>query len=177
MKTLTTLELDSIICATSYAFAPDVNTRFDTLVKCYNDIGFTNDCSTLWAHYAATNSVVCGDVCLPDPSTGRSLLHGDPPECAAQSCLTCTRVFQGDFDDIAGRTLWRSGITERIVQYCGDIYRVDHGDPCVGTSERGDEVTESPTAAPGSSGGSSNKAAALFGNLGGLLLLSLSLEV
>jgi hypothetical protein len=104
MKTFTTLERDSVVCATSYTFGPD-NTRFDTLVKCYTDIGFTNDCATLWAHYGATNAVECAVVCLPDPSTSESLLFGDPPECEAQSCLTCIRVFQDDFDDIAGRTM------------------------------------------------------------------------
>jgi hypothetical protein len=61
-----------------------------------------------------------------------------------------------------------------MVLNCGDIYRVDHGDPCVGT-KRGDVVTKSPTQAPGS-GANSNKApmmgAALFGTLVvGLLLL------
>jgi hypothetical protein len=133
MKTLTTLESDSVVCATSYVFGP-VSTRFDTLIKCYTAMGFSDDCATLWAHYAATNSVQCADFCLPQPSTGLSLLHGDPPQCEAQSCLTCTRVFQDDFDDIVGRTTYRSGITERIVQNCEDIYRVDHGDPCVGTT-------------------------------------------
>jgi hypothetical protein len=173
MKTLPSLELDSLLCATSYVFGP-VDTRFDALVNCYTALGFTDDCSTLWAHYGATNAVECADVCIPDPSTGQSLIHGDPPECAAQPCLTCTRVLQDDFNDIAGRTMWRSGITERIVLQCGDIYPVDHGDPCVGSTERGDVVTESPTPDPGS-GGSANKApsmaAARFGTLVGLLLL------
>jgi hypothetical protein len=66
-------------------------------------MGFTNDGATLWAHYAATNAVKCALICLPDPSTGKSMLFGDPPsECEAQSCLTFIQVFQDNFDDIVG---------------------------------------------------------------------------
>jgi hypothetical protein len=61
------------------------------------------------------------------------------------------------------------------------IYRVDHGDLCVGMTEQGDVVmVEAPTPAPGS-GGHSNRdpmMAALFGTLVlGLIMLLLLVVV
>ena len=67
--------------------------------------------------------------------------------------MTCTSVFQDDMDLIAGRTLYNSGITERIARPCSHFYRGVERDPCVGTLEKGTiaptpTITESPETSP-----------------------------
>jgi hypothetical protein len=64
IATYATLETESIKCATSYTFSRD----FPTLVSCYEALGFTGSCATLWAHFAATNGSECALNCFPDSS-------------------------------------------------------------------------------------------------------------
>jgi hypothetical protein len=146
IRTLDTLETSSVICATSFALSGAAD-RFETLIECYTDLGFTDSCAILWAHFGAASTVQCAVDCLPDGITGLVLVNGPPPTCELEACLTCSEAFQADFDAIAGRTLSNSGITERIARPCDDFYRVEH-DPCVGTTEIGDVGTDAPTMAP-----------------------------
>jgi hypothetical protein len=152
MKSYDTLESDSITCSTSYTLTSDADARFDPLVKCFTDMGYTDACATLWANSAATSASKCALDCFPDPTTGFTVLNGPAPACELETCLTCTSVFQGDFDAIAGRTLYNSGITERIARSCSVFYPVEH-DPCVGSTERGVVVTDAPTPDPGDTDG------------------------
>ena len=62
ISTYGTLETESIKCATSYTFSRD----FPKLVSCYQDLGFTDSCAELWAHFAATNGSKCALACFPD---------------------------------------------------------------------------------------------------------------
>lgn len=145
IRDLDALEPNSIVCATSYTLSGKSD-RFETLIQCFEEMGFSTPCATLWAHHSAASTVQCGTVCLPD-GTGFTKLNEDPPTCEFAPCLACTQTFQGDFDAIAGRTLYNSGITERIIRPCDVFSRVDH-DPCVGTKEVGEFSCDGSTTAP-----------------------------
>lgn len=64
IATYNTLESDTIICATTYTFTRN----FGDLITCFEDLGFTNPCAELWAHFAATNGSNCAIACFPDAS-------------------------------------------------------------------------------------------------------------
>lgn len=178
IRDLDTLESNSIVCATSYTLSSAPN-RFETLVQCYEDMDFSTPCATLWAHLGAANTIECGSVCLPDAS-GVTKLNEGPPTCEYAGCLECSLDFQLDFDRIAGRTLYNSGVTQRIVRQCGAFSRVEH-DHCAGTSDDGDigDSPASPTPAP--AGGTSSAAPPRsmvigFGSLAMLALLNRYLQ-
>jgi len=151
IKSYGTLETESIKCATSYTFSQD----FVRLNSCYSALGFTEDCSTLWAHFAATNGKTCAFDCFP--TADGITLNGPAPECEPSSCLECQENFRDNFDDIAGIQFNKAGITERITQSCDSFYRVIH-DPCVGIiggSEDGsngggivDTIVDAPSTTP-----------------------------
>jgi hypothetical protein len=115
----------------------DLENRFDTMVKCFSSLGFSSDCSLLWAHRGAANAPLCAAICFADLS-----YNGDPPTCNLAPCLACALPFQEDYDRIGGRTYSGSGITESIGRPCSQFFRVTH-DPCVGAI-----VTIPPTQAP-----------------------------
>jgi len=146
IKTYGILETETIKCATSYVFTSD----FGTLTACFEALGFTNACATLWAHLAATNSKTCSVDCLPGAS-GVTELNGPAPTCAPAKCLQCQEAFRGAFDSLSGMQFNSAGITERIAQTCDSFYPIEH-DPCVGLSSDssggggGDDTA--PVAAP-----------------------------
>jgi hypothetical protein len=111
-----------ISCGTTYYTG---GSSFVTLVSCFRYAGFTKGCATLWSHWTATNGVLCVSECLGADTK----LNGDPPECALGECMTCAKPFQQDLNDIAGRTSWKSGFTERLASACSVFYTVVH-DPC-----------------------------------------------
>lgn len=94
MSTITTLQTQTITCATQFAFGG----TFERLIECYETLGFTNQCATLWAHFSASNAELCAGSCAGQTST----LFGDPPLCELGPCLSCSESFQADFDDLAG---------------------------------------------------------------------------
>jgi hypothetical protein len=93
METFHTLQALSVSCGTSYVFTQD----FTGLVACYQAVGFTSPCATLWAHFAATNTVLCASVCA-----GQLTLNGPAPLCTLGTCLSCGANFQGAFTQLAG---------------------------------------------------------------------------
>ncbi|KAI2506997.1 hypothetical protein MHU86_7382 [Fragilaria crotonensis] len=108
---------------------------FSTLVSCYRYAGFTEECAKLWSHLTATSAELCVKDCLGADSQ----LNGDPPECALRECGACGQQFRPVFDEIEGRTTWKSGFTEPLAQSCSDFYPVVH-DPC--------PLRQDPTPAP-----------------------------
>jgi len=158
IKTYGTLETDSIKCATTYTFSRD----FPKLISCYEDLGFSEPCSELWAHFAATNGVKCALDCFPD-ATGVTKLNEDPPGCEPSKCLACQTEFRADFDRIAGIEFPKAGITERIAAKCTDFYRAIH-DPCIGLEEKPDGeplvTPESPVSTTETTGDSDASASA-----------------
>jgi hypothetical protein len=162
MKNDANLERDSILCATSFVFASTDPNRFDKLAGCFADMGFTTPCATLWAYSAATAAFKCAGVCITEDDTQQTVLNGPAPACENEACLSCSNVWQGDFDALAGRTTYNSGITERIARPCDRFTRIVH-DPCPGNITRGVVATESPTMTPGDGSGASILAVSFVG--------------
>ncbi len=123
-----------IVCGTAYFLGG----TFDELITCYKDKGYTDECSTLWAHFTATNGMFCASLCI----TTKPPFNGDPPQCALIECLTCGEPFRVLFDSISGRTSMNSGFTEPIARNCSGFYPVIH-DPCPG--QFGPPPTPAPT--------------------------------
>jgi hypothetical protein len=120
----------SIFCATGFA----INRQFPKLIQCYENIGFTDNCSLLWAHFAATNAELCAASCVPDPVTFTIKLTEEAPTCALGSCLNCSASqFEEEFNLLAGR--WRSvqnsGFSDEIPYSCDTFYLIEDHDPCV----------------------------------------------
>lgn len=177
IRDLGDLQSNSVVCATTYTLS-SASDRFDTLVQCFANMGFTTPCATLWAHLSAVTTAQCATLCIPD-GNGYTKLNEDPPTCELAPCLDCSKEFQADFDAIAGRTLYNSGITERIVRPCDVFSRIEH-DPCVGTTEVGDLPCAGETTAPapsptGSSTGSG--ASSRFSVMVGLFIISITAAV
>jgi len=138
IQTYGTLEAEAIKCTISYVFTQD----FPALVECFETVGFTTACSTLWAHFGATNSKLCADDCAP---TGNEVvLNGPAPDCAPSPCLACQGRFRTVFDQLLGMQFQLAGITERIPVPCSEFYPVVH-DPCVGIKTTENEEEEDPT--------------------------------
>jgi hypothetical protein len=93
MSTMDSLQSKSITCGTQFVFGG----TFSGLVDCYETIGFTTPCATLWAHFAASNTELCAGDCA-----GQITLNGDPPLCELGSCLSCAADFEAEFNDLAG---------------------------------------------------------------------------
>ncbi len=128
-----------IVCGTDYFLGG----TFEGLINCYQEEGYTAECSTLWAHFTATNGMLCASVCI----TTKPPFNGDPPQCPLNECLTCGEPFQATFDLISGRTSKNSGFTEPIARNCSEFYPVVH-DPCPG--QTGPTPTPAPTTTTGS---------------------------
>ena len=95
MSTLETFQSASVTCATAFAFGG----TFADLVGCYETIGFTTPCSTIWAYFIATSAKTCASVCA---GAGQSTpLFGDAPTCEWGDCLKCSGSFT-EFDGLAG---------------------------------------------------------------------------
>jgi len=150
MKTYGTLEAETIKCAVSYTFSK----YFPALVSCFSALGFTESCSTLWAHFAATNGRKCALQCIAGKS-GVTELNGPAPECAPSACLECQKDFRDDFDKLAGIEMQNAGITERIARKCSDFHRVIH-DPCIGLVS-GDDTDTTSTSTGSTLDSSSNE--------------------
>ena len=131
---------------------------FEEVIQCYQNEGFSQGCSTLWAHFTATNGLICATLCInTEPS-----FNGEPPQCALNECLECGELFRQEFDFIAGRTSASSGVTEPIARNCSQFYPVVH-DPCPG--QEGAPPTSAPTT-------TTSDAASHLGTPGALTLMS-----
>ena len=135
MATFDAINPISVACATNYLISPDLEGRFDKLIQCYTNIGFSPPCATLWAHFAATNANVCAVECVPDVTTNQIPLFLDPPFCPAAPCVACGAAkFEGPFNQLAG--IWLSaintGLVEELPYPCDAFTAVPNlGPPCV----------------------------------------------
>jgi hypothetical protein len=98
MENIDTLKSASIGCGFDYAVGGN---NFANLVTCYEKVGFTNPCATLWAHYTATNSKLCAAVCIPT-SDGIAMNDVTQPDCPYTACYNCSTSFGEDFNMLAG---------------------------------------------------------------------------
>jgi hypothetical protein len=137
LQRATSIDEDSVLCVTRYTLNPNLDTRFNTMIGCFAALGFSPECSLLWAHRGGANAAKCAAICLNDLT-----YNGEPPTCTLGPCLVCSVEFQQDYDRIGGRTYSGSGITEVIPRATSEFFRVTH-DPCVGAVE-----TIPPTQAP-----------------------------
>lgn len=124
------------------------DSRFDDLIKCYTDLGFTDDCATLWAHFGATNAALCATKCIA--SGGNTIaLNEDPPFCELAPCTACSAdQFGDDFVKLGGVDFdgKNAGVAGSIVHPC-DEYKAFDLNPCQGFA---------PTRAPASDEGASS---------------------
>lgn len=133
MSRFSTLQAQSIFCATAHA----ITRNFPALIQCYETLGFTNQCSLLWAHFGATNGDVCASKCIPDPTSSVIELFESAPTCALLPCLNCSSSqFEADFDIQAGikRSVQNSGFNDDIPLSCDSFYEIEDHDPCVGAA-------------------------------------------
>mmetsp|Transcript_57331 Transcript_57331/g.139836 ORF Transcript_57331/g.139836 Transcript_57331/m.139836 type:complete len:606 (+) Transcript_57331:369-2186(+) len=114
----------------------------------FANLGFTNECSTLWSHYVATTSLVCLAECAPTGG-GISFTNAQTDQCAlggGDACLTCINQFKPQFDAIAGLgDLSMAGITEEIAKPCDGFYRTSL-EPCKNAQDP--TPTNAPIPAP-----------------------------
>jgi hypothetical protein len=146
MSSFGELQAQSIFCATAHAISRD----FPALIQCFENLGFTNQCSLLWAHFGATN-LLCAALCLPDPDSLVIELHEPAPTCALLPCLNCSSsLFEDDFNILAGRTksMENSGFSDEIPLACDAFYLIEDHDPCVGAAPTFSPAPSTPTASP-----------------------------
>lgn len=167
MRSAETVEEDLTLCAARYALNGGSPNRFEQLVNCHKEVsdqielGFTDECALLWAHYGASNFHLCAEACSAGFGSEEIDLTGDAPECALSECLKCSNdTFQAAFDSLSGRTMQGSGLTEAIARSCSEFTSVVH-EPC------GDFFCEmtAPTPAPTSGGFTLNMRLSLLAGL------------
>lgn len=127
MKHVTDLASKTLPCAVVYKLDTQSSSevRFAELFTCVKNLGFSDPCGELWAHYLATNGNLCASNCSKG-YTGVPVLNGDPPNCTLSECLQCSAdIFQDDFDMLSGRTMSASGIIDAIARPCSTFYPVD----------------------------------------------------
>jgi hypothetical protein len=132
MSRFGTLQAQSIFCATAHAITRD----FPALIQCFENLGFTDQCSLLWAHFGATN-LLCAASCIPDPDSLMIELFKAAPTCALLPCLNCSSSqFEDDFNILAGRakSMQNSGFNDDIPLACDSFYMIEDHDPCVGAA-------------------------------------------
>ncbi len=132
MRTIDDFETETLVCATLYIIQPDSDEqKFDAFVQCAIKAGMSPECALLHAHLGAATVADCRDACESNALTGSTETNGPPPTCALTPCLDCQKYWNMFFDEIAGRTMERSGITENTARRCSLFARIEH-DPCVG---------------------------------------------
>ena len=134
MKTIETINPFSVACGLNYV-SQNFKTRFDGLIQCYKDLGFTTDCATLWAHFGATNVALCAIRCVPGANND-VILNKAPPFCPLSDCISCSATkFEEDFNALAGiwKSAYNAGMNDEIAYPCSYFYRTDL-DPCQGSA-------------------------------------------
>jgi hypothetical protein len=129
-KTFDTLNSQSIFCAAAHL----ITKNFPALLQCYQNLGFTDECSLLWSHFGATNGELCTTTCIPDPEAFQIELNEPPPFCALSPCLNCSASqFETDFNILGGmfKSGQNSGFNDEIASSCDAFYLIDNHDPCV----------------------------------------------
>lgn len=159
MRTIDDFQTETLICATLYLVQPDSSEeKFDSLVQCAIKAGLSSECALLFAHLGAATVATCRDACQSNTDTGSTTTNGPPPTCALTPCLECPSSWNMYFNDMAGRSMERSGITENTAKPCSVFSRIEH-DPCIGASDTVDQLklndTSSNTTAETNKSGSS----------------------
>jgi len=117
---------------------------FEDGVACYEEVGYTEPCATMWVYNGFHTRENCLDTCLPFSLTGEPN-NGPAPECQIADCLQCDEEESGPlFQKVAARSRRRSGLLSKIARSCDEILLVQHEVPC----NFAVVPNEEPTAAP-----------------------------
>eukprot|EP00977_Amphora_coffeiformis_P021536 scaffold9441_cov167-Amphora_coffeaeformis.AAC.15 len=177
VETLPQMDDIVILCATNYLLSANRDTRFETLIQCFEtNANLSPPCATMWAHFAATNAFLCPDDCIP--TADNEVIYNDPETCEFTECLTCSaQVFEADFNRRAG--LWKSaqnaGLVDNLVYPCAAYNRrLETFDPCVGAVLEEGSPTVSPTIPPPSGGGKGRMGLSLSSVVGAVFVLVLT---
>lgn len=83
-------------------------------ISCYEALGFTNPCATIWAQNSLNTSIVCRALCVKHIF---SVANGPEPACKLNECLHCDEIKSGpNFQAFAGRTRRNSGLRTPIMR-------------------------------------------------------------
>jgi hypothetical protein len=92
-------------------------------VECFEKLGFTSPCATIWTYDAQYDLKHCGEICLEELFAPD---NGPPPFCKINKCLACDEDKAGPlFKAFAGATRRRSGILSTIVRPCPSVAHID----------------------------------------------------
>ncbi len=99
---------------------------FDFAVDCFQRIGFTRDCSIIWARDAQNTKKHCEKICLE--AWIEKWPNNIPPNSTnLNSCLECDEVMSGPiFKRVAGRTRRDSGLRSAINRPADQVYEIYH---------------------------------------------------
>jgi len=92
--------------------------------RCYEDLGFTTPCATIWAHNSINTATICRATCVRHLF---SPANGPEPECKLNDCLHCDEIESGpNFQLFAGRTRRNSGLRTPIMRQCHGFAGIQH---------------------------------------------------
>lgn len=101
----------------------NLNSPFDILVDCIEELGFTKPCAQIWAYNAKNTQAECFAVCISDT------LYNNP-DGSLSDCLQCDETKSGPvFKAVAGRTRRNTGIASSICRFCNEVQHVPHDYP------------------------------------------------
>mmetsp|Transcript_25999 Transcript_25999/g.51857 ORF Transcript_25999/g.51857 Transcript_25999/m.51857 type:complete len:271 (-) Transcript_25999:27-839(-) len=90
--------------------------------KCYEDLGFTPPCASIWNYDGIYDGKACMGICVRNLFSDN---NGPPPACELNDCLQCDEDEAGPvFKDFAGRTRRRSGLNEEIGRGCDEFAQI-----------------------------------------------------
>lgn len=99
-------------------------------VSCFQGLGFTEGCATVWFYNARETADSCLFQCLLFALFGRSP-NGAAPLCELVPCIQCDEENAGPlFQIFAGRTRRNSGLLSNIVRSCSELAGVTQQNPC-----------------------------------------------
>lgn len=92
--------------------------------SCYEALGFTTPCATIWAHNSINTATLCRATCVRHLF---SPANGPEPECKLNDCLHCDEIKSGPFFQMfAGRTRRNSGLRTPIMRQCQGFAGIEH---------------------------------------------------
>ena len=95
--------------------------------QCYQDLGFSTPCATIWAQNSINTATVCRATCVRHLFTPANLPE---PSCKLNDCLHCDEIKSGPvFQLFAGRTRRNSGLRTPIMRQCAGFAFLEH-EPC-----------------------------------------------
>ena len=91
---------------------------------CYENLGYTKPCATIWNFDGIYDGQNCKWVCMKNLFAD---LNGPPPACEMNACLQCDEDMAGPlFKAFAARTRRRSGLTSAIARTCDEFANLKH---------------------------------------------------